>query len=341
MEACGLFDTNDNELRPVRQATEDDAVLFHSRNYIDFLRERSRIGTGYLDRFDTPAFPGCLDAALWLAGSTMAAMQEVLEHNAHAFSVGGGLHHGHRDRASGFCILNDIAIALCHARKSYGLNKAAYIDIDVHHGDGIFYGFYGEDWLLNLDVHQDGYTLFPGTGFVLETGGGAAAGLKLNLPLPPRACDDSALAFWREVAEPAIRSFEPELIVIQCGADAHYNDPLAHIRWSTTPYFETARSVHELAHDLCDGRLLMVGGGGYNPCNACLCWAGMALTAGKLDVPDEIPPEWRGQFEKAYGYEAPARFAEDMTSSPQRFAITQQHIEELRGLSPLLRGERG
>lgn len=337
MRACGLFDANGNTLRPISQATREDALLFHSAQYLRLLERASERGAGYLDRGDTPAFPGCLDAALWTVGSTLGALDAVLTGEGHAFSVGGGLHHAHPAAASGFCILNDIAIAIHAARKRYGIRKALYLDIDVHHGDGVFYGFGSDPLLLDIDFHQDGRTLYPGTGHVHETGAGEAAGMKLNVPFWPGAADDSALLAWCEAAVPAIRAFAPELIVMQCGADAHSGDPLASLEWSTGPYLEIARTVHELAHEVAGGRLLLLGGGGYDPRNVCAAWGAIALTVGEVSLPEELPQEWRELFEKTYGYPAPASFDEPATASGQGLDRTASVIEELRDRSPLLR----
>ncbi len=336
MRECGLFESGGNTLRPIRQATREEALLFHTPQYVEFLTRASERGTGYLDRGDTQAFPGCLDAALWQVGAALSALEAVMGGEGHAFSPGGGTHHGYRDHAAGFCILNDAAVALAVARVRYGVRRALYLDVDVHHGDGVFYGYEDDPWLLNVDFHQDGRTLFPGTGFVDEIGEGEAAGLKLNLPLLPGAGDDSALLGWREVGVPAIRAFRPELIVMQCGADAHSGDPLAMLEWSLNPYAEIAASVHELAHELCDGRLLLLGGGGYNPANVCSAWPLIAFTVAGVPLPEEMPEDWRRSFEETYRRPAPTRFSEPPTTSTRALQATVRCIEELKAASPLL-----
>ncbi|MDQ3856456.1 MAG: acetoin utilization protein AcuC [Chloroflexota bacterium] len=340
MRSLGLFQTNGNTLRSIRQATVEDARLFHTAEYLERLREASESGTGVLDQGDTPAFPGCLDASLWLVGSTLQALEAVMTEDCHAFSPGGGLHHGHPGAASGFCILDDAAIALAAARRRYGVTRAVYVDIDVHHGDGVFYGFYDDPYLLDIDLHQDGRTLFPGTGFVDEVGNGPAAGLKLNVPLGPGAADDSALLAWWGVAEPAIEVFRPQLIVMQCGADAHSHDPLAMLQWSSHTYLEVARSIHALAHEVCDGRLLLLGGGGYNPANVCVAWACIALTVGELPLSDVLPEAWRERFRETYSRPAPRTLHEQETYFPRAVHPTEEAIRELRKRSPLLRAAR-
>lgn len=336
MSALGLFEANGNTLRPIRQATREETLRFHTPRYLDLLERASEHGRGYLDSGDTPAFPGCLEAALWLVGSTLAALDCVMSGEGHAFSAGGGLHHAYRDRASGFCILSDLGVALHTAREQYAVERAVYLDVDVHHGDGVFYEFYGDGWLLDVDLHQDGRTLFPGTGFVHETGAPGAEGLKLNVPLQPGASDDSALLAWREAVLPAIRAFQPELIVMQCGADAHFGDPLANLNWSSGPYVQIAKEVHELAHELCDGRLLLTGGGGYNPANVCAVWAAVGLAVGGVAPPDRLPQEWRRRFEAEYGVAAPHTFDETGTVNERVLARTAAAIEQLSARTHLL-----
>ncbi|MDQ3327797.1 MAG: acetoin utilization protein AcuC [Chloroflexota bacterium] len=335
MEACGLFQANGNSLRPIQQGTREDALLFHEARYLEFLAQASVRGDGVLDHGDTPAFPGCLDASLWGVGASLDALGAVMTGEGHAFSPGGGWHHGYRDHASGFCILNDGAIALAAARERYDVTRALYLDIDVHHGDGVFYGFYQDGWLLDIDFHQDGRTLFPGKGFVGEVGTGEAAGTKLNIPLLQGAGDDAALLAWREVAVPAIRAFRPELIVMQCGADAHAGDPLAMLEWSLGAYTEIITSVHALAHAVADGRLLLLGGGGYNPANVCLVWPAIAHMVGDVPLPDRVPENWRESFEDTYGRRAPERFSEPPTSATRPLQAAARCVEELRRLSPL------
>jgi len=336
MDACELFQANGNTLRPIQQGTRADALLFHEPGYLDFLADASITGEGVLDHGDTPAFPGCLDAALWGVGASLGALDAVMTGEGHAFSPGGGWHHGYRDHASGFCILNDGAIALAAARQRYGIQRALYLDIDVHHGDGVFYGYYGDGWLLDIDFHQDGRTLFPGKGFAEEVGTGEATGTKLNIPLLPGAGDDAALLAWREVAVPAIRAFRPELIVMQCGADAHAGDPLAMLEWSLGAYTEIIASVHALAHEVADGRLLLLGGGGYNPANVCLIWPAIAHAVGDVSLPDRVPDHWRKSFEDAYGRRAPERFSEPPTSATRPLQAAARCVDDLRRLSRLI-----
>lgn len=170
---------------PVR-ATEQDVLLFHTRTYVDFVRESSEIGSGYLDYGDTPSFKGVFEASLFPVGSTLNGLELVLKGDFdHFFNPIGGLHHARRDRAGGFCVFNDAAIAISSLLEK-GTGRIAYADIDAHHGDGVFYAFESDPRVIIGDVHEDGRFLYPGTGSESETGTGRAEGTKLNIPMPPR-----------------------------------------------------------------------------------------------------------------------------------------------------------
>ena len=179
-----------------QKAADSDLRLFHSPDYVEFVARRSKEGTGYLDGGDTPVVPGIFEAAATVVGSTLAAVDAVMSGAARrGFVPIGGLHHAARDRAAGFCVFNDCGVAIEHLRVHHGLSRVAYVDIDAHHGDGVFYGFENDPNVPFADVHEDGRFLYPGTGAASETGIGPAAGTKLNVPLAPGA-DDQAF-FWR------------------------------------------------------------------------------------------------------------------------------------------------
>ena len=174
--------------------TEDDLAQFHSRDYIARVRTQSRTGEGYLDDGDTPAFPGVYEAACVVVGSVLDAVAAVLDGKCRrAFVPIAGLHHARRDAAAGFCVFNDLGVAIETLRAVHGIRRVAYVDIDAHHGDGVFYAFEGDADLIFADIHEDGRFLYPGTGAATETGKGVARGTKLNIPLPPEAGDTEFL----------------------------------------------------------------------------------------------------------------------------------------------------
>jgi acetoin utilization protein AcuC len=237
---------------------------FHTPEYVARVRELSALGHGLLDQGDTPAFPGCFEAASVVVGSVLAAMGQIISGElVRAFVPVAGLHHAYRDHASGFCIFNDAGVAIEVLRSKYGVRRVAYVDIDAHHGDGVYYGFADDPEVFIADLHEDGRYLFPHTGAAEETGTGPAVGTKLNIPLPPGSDDEVFFQAWPAV-ETLLERARPELIILQAGADSLANDPLTHLAFSTDAHVHATRRLVELAERHCQGRLLALGGGGYN-----------------------------------------------------------------------------
>jgi acetoin utilization protein AcuC len=254
-----------------REATDQELRSFHTREYLDFVRERSASGTGLLDAGDTPAFRGVYEAAAGVVGATLSAMEAIMAQRCRrAFVPIAGLHHAARNRAAGFCVFNDCGVAI-EQLKAAGLKHIAYVDIDAHHGDGVFYAFEDDASLVFADLHEDGRYLYPGTGAAAETGRGAAAGMKLNVPLPPGSDDEIFAAVWPRVTA-HLRRFAPEFIILQCGADSVEGDPITHLRFSPQVHGRAARELAELADELGHGRVLALGGGGYNRANLANAW---------------------------------------------------------------------
>ncbi len=260
------------ERRRAPQATRAELELFHTPAYIDKVERLSATGHGLLDQGDTPAFPGVYEAAAAVVGGTLAALAGIVAGPIpRAFIPIGGLHHARRDGAAGFCVFNDCGVAIEAARRVHGIEKVAYVDIDAHHGDGVFYAFESDPALVFADMHEDGRFLYPGTGAREETGRGAARGTKLNIPLPPGADDTVFHQAWNEVEEFLERA-EPELILLQCGADSLAGDPITHLQFSAEAHAHAARRLRQLAEHYCDGRVLAMGGGGYNRQNLADAW---------------------------------------------------------------------
>jgi acetoin utilization protein AcuC len=258
--------------RPPRQATRAELEYFHTPQYVDRVIELSQRGSGFLDAGDTPAFPGVYEAAASVVGGTLEALAAIVAGPARrAFIPIGGLHHATRGGAAGFCVFNDCGVAIEAARKVYGIGRVAYVDIDAHHGDGVFYAFETDPGLKFVDLHEDGRFLYPGTGSRAETGRGAATGTKLNIPLPPGADDSVFLTAWQE-AERYLEAAEPELILLQCGADSLGGDPITHLRLTAEAHAHAARRLAALADRYSSGRVLAMGGGGYNRDNIANAW---------------------------------------------------------------------
>ena len=254
-------------------ADRESLERFHTREYVDQVIRQSQSGTGYLDLGDTPAFPGVYEAACYVVGSVLDAVKRLqADECRHAFVPIAGLHHARRDSAAGFCVFNDCGIAIETLRQVYGLRRIAYVDIDAHHGDGVFYAFESDPELMIADLHEDGRFLYPGTGAAEETGQDAARGTKLNIPMPPSAGDDAFRTAWQRV-EALVEKFRPEFILFQCGADSVAGDPITHLAYSPEAHRHAAAGLCRLAERHCSGRLLAMGGGGYNRRNLALAWS--------------------------------------------------------------------
>ncbi|HKJ76171.1 MAG TPA: hypothetical protein VKA64_03120, partial [Gammaproteobacteria bacterium] len=259
------------------EAERAEIERFHTATYVARVRALSEAGHGLLDAGDTPAFPGVYEAAATVVGSVLDAVAAIFAGRCRrAFVPIAGLHHARRDGAAGFCVFNDAGVAIEVLRAVHGVRRIAYVDIDAHHGDGVFYGFESDPEVYIADLHEDGRYLFPGTGAAAETGRGEAAGSKFNIPMPPGADDRAFARAWQEV-EGFVERVRPEFILFQCGADGLAGDPLTDLRYSVESHTRAARGLKRLAGRCCEGRLLALGGGGYDLENLGRAWA--AVTA--------------------------------------------------------------
>jgi len=338
--AKGLFDDQRIKIIPPRVATEEDLRLFHSEEYINLVKRMSKSGRGLLDLGDTPAFKGVYEASAMTVGATLDAVDAVMNGQAdHGVNISGGLHHAHEDRASGFCVFNDPAVAVAYLKKKYNLSRIMYFDMDAHHGDGVMYGFYTDAGVLDVDFHEDGRFLFPGTGFTFETGEKAGEGFKANIPVPPGTGDEPYLTGFREIVPVLVRAYKPEFIIAQCGADSHTDDLLAHLLLTTRTYEENIATLHKLAHEFASGRMVAVGGGGYNPANVARCWTLVAATLGEIHMTNEIPSEWKSFLRRVADMTPPETLRSEPPRDydPERGADEiRKSIEDLRKRIPLL-----
>lgn len=295
---------------------DDDVLrLVHRDDYLDAVRAEvasSRFGLG---TSDVPVFAGMHEASARVVGATLAAARAVYEGRAlHAVNVAGGLHHAMPAAASGFCVYNDPAIAIAWLL-SHGVQRIAYVDIDVHHGDGVQAVFYDDPRVLTISLHQSGRTLFPGTGFPDETGGPHADGYAVNVALPPGTTDTGWLRAFDAVVPPLLRAFEPELLVSQHGCDSHRLDPLAQLALTVDGQRAAHAALHELAHDVAGGRWVATGGGGYALAEVVpRSWTHLlAIAAGApIDPLAATPREWRLTATARTGEPAP----DSMTDGP-------------------------
>jgi len=267
----GLLDDPRVKVIEPRAATMDDLLLFHTASYIERVKELSDIGTGMLDEGDTPVFSGVYEAACYTVGTTLECLKDSLSHHTCSFNPMGGLHHARRDRAAGFCVFNDVAVAIEYSRRRLGIRRILYIDIDAHHGDGVMYEYYNDKDLRILDFHEDGRYLYPGTGSEFETGGPAAEGSKMNVKLQPGSTDKQFEARLKGATRFLAES-DPELVILQAGADCLAGDPIAHLSFSPRVHSLVAGVAKKAADRAARGSLLALGGGGYDPQNTANAW---------------------------------------------------------------------
>ncbi len=282
------------------QATDDDLLRVHDPAYVAAVRMLSDYPEAALeagfDHSDTPPFYDMHDAAATVAGGTLAAVDRILAGEvAHAFHPGGGLHHAGSHRASGFCIYNDLALAIARARDAG--HRVLYVDVDAHHGDGVEGIFWHDSQVLTVSIHETGLVLFPGTGFVEDRGGVGAEGTAINIPLEPGTGDPSWLDILELVVPAVADAFQPTFLVSLNGADAHAYDPLAHLQVTTGAMGRAAALLDRIAHGYTGGRWLATGGGGYDihrvvPRSWALTW----LAQAHLPVPAALPEAWRARW---------------------------------------------
>jgi acetoin utilization protein AcuC len=253
-------------------ATAEQIEWFHDHAYVEGVKLASLAGIGYLDQGDTPVVPGIYEAAALVAGTTLQAIRLIMQGECRrAFNPIGGLHHARRDRAAGFCVFNDCGIAIEALRQEYQVQRIVYVDIDAHHGDGVFYSYEMDPELIIVDLHEDGHFLYPGTGAVTETGQQEAVGTKLNLPMPMGADDAAFEKAWKAV-HGFIVDAKPEFVLLQAGADSMRGDPITHMAYSSRVHARVTTDLCKLADQHCEGRLLALGGGGYNLDNIAAAW---------------------------------------------------------------------
>jgi acetoin utilization protein AcuC len=299
-ESLGVLDRPRLEVVKPTPAGTDLLTLVHDPAYLEAVRRAPEdphgVGHG-LGTPDNPVFPGMYDAAALITGGSVLAAELVSTGRAqHAVNISGGLHHAMRDAASGFCVFNDAAVAITWLLRQ-GWERIAYVDLDVHHGDGVQTAFYDDPRVLTVSIHQTPLTLFPGTGFPEETGDPQKAlGSAVNLALPNGTDDSGWLRAFTAVVPSVLRAFRPQILITQCGCDAHHEDPLADLGLTVDGQRASYRAVHDLAHELCDGRWVALGGGGYGLVR-CVprAWTHLiAEASGDRLAPDtEIPQSWQ------------------------------------------------
>ena len=330
LESSGLWQRENEQTRlPLRAATIEELSLIHRLDYIAAVQQLSaphEVGASQgegtdraewalnygLGEGDTPAVPGMHEVAARIAGGTLVALSAVMglpeggtfgsedERPRHVFHPAGGLHHAMAERASGFCIYNDSAVAIAHLLRTTEA-KVLYLDFDAHHGDGVQRAFYDEPRVMTISLHETGRYLFPGTGDVLELGKGAGRGYSVNVPLEPFTEDDSYIQVINSLIPALVVSFAPDVIVSVHGCDTHAWDPLTHLNLTTRGIQAHMKVAHQLAHTYCQGRWVALGGGGYDlyrvvPRAWAMLWAEMS----EQPLPAHLPEEWITRWRPAW-----------------------------------------
>ncbi|NHN55328.1 acetoin utilization protein AcuC [Calidifontibacter sp. DB0510] len=267
---------------------------------------------------DDPAFRGMHESSALIAAATVQAAQAVWRGEAaHVVNYSGGLHHAMRDKASGFCIYNDAALGIDWLLRN-GAERVAYLDLDVHHGDGVERIFWDDPRVLTMSVHETGRVLFPGTGFPGEIGGPGAEGMAVNLALPPGTGDAAWLRAVHAVIPPVVRAFQPQILVTQQGCDSHYSDPLAHMALSVDAQRTAYETMHDLAHQVCDGKWIALGGGGYELVDVVpRAWSHLTAIAAHqpVELTTPVPADWREHVQEIVGRPGPPRMGDGVADN--------------------------
>ena len=332
---------DDDVILAPRIATQEEIALVHDEAFIEAVKSAGKgtlneaIAANYgLGTEDTPIFPFMHEAASLLVGGTLTAVDEVMSGRAsHALHLGGGLHHGFKGKASGFCIYNDSSIAIEYMRKKYGA-RVLYVDTDAHHGDGVQWAFYDDSDVCTLSIHETGRYLFPGTGQVHEKGSGKGFGFSINVPVDAFTEDESFLEVYETAFREVVAFFKPDVILTQNGADAHHFDPLTHLCSTFETYKRIPELAHELAHEYCDGRWIAVGGGGYDIWRVVpRAWSYIWLTMTKQtkDLQQTIPEGWINKWSKQADVELPSYWNDSniVPTIPRKQEITEKNRNTL------------
>ena len=330
MEESGLLDDATCRIEP-SLASEADLLHVHTLDYLEAVKSEEPDLAFGLGSNDTPVFPGICNASRLLAGGSIDAARRMTAEDCSAFNIGGGLHHAMPTQASGFCVFDDPALAICVLLEKF--ERILYIDIDGHHGDGVQQIFYENPYVLTVSMHESGAYLFPGTGFVDEIGAGFGLGYAANIPMPMYAGDDEYRHAFEEIVPRLFEWFRPDAVVAQLGVDTHYSDPLTSLNVTMTGYTYLVRRIIELTDKYASGRLLALGGGGYNMEVVPVAWTSVLHLMRGEALPEYLPPYWVEFFMNLVGREPLELPDIDMKIGPEtRKRITAELSNTLQGL---------
>jgi len=299
ISSYGLLQRPDVICQSPEPASLEDLLLVHSREYVEAVRAIDK-GGGRLDAFrygfdglNNPIFDNMYDASARYCGASIQAAQAVLRGEVQvAFNIAGGLHHAHRDRAAGFCVFNDAALAIAWLLKETGGDaKILYLDIDAHHGDGVQEAFYDDPRVLTISLHEVSPSFFPGTGYPQELGRGKGEGYSVNIPFSPFTADEVYMRAFEEIVPPLVEAFKPDFFISQLGADAHYLDPIAELCLTTADYERLFAGIREMAGN----RWIALGGGGYSLDATPRIWTLAFANMLGVNLDDKMPPGYAGK----------------------------------------------
>jgi acetoin utilization protein AcuC len=333
IEAYGLFHPPESPWVEAREADEQDVRLVHTSEYLEALRQANTgqataqsaqygLGSG-----DNPVFPGLYDWSLLVTGATLECIRQVRYENRRiAFNIAGGLHHALSARASGFCYLNDPAIGI--ARMVQDGLRVVYLDVDVHHGDGVEAAFYNTDQVLTISIHQNGHSLFPGTGFPEEMGQGPGRGFAVNLPLAPGTDDDLYIRAFNETVPPLVRAFDPDVLVTQLGVDTFTSDPLASLNLTSDGFCKLIREIKSWGISW-----VALGGGGYDIMNVVRAWTSAWAIMKGVELPDDLPDDFVSKHRHLLGKNLKLSEQAPLTRSVSRESTQRAHQQADSGVA--------
>lgn len=342
LEHSGLLAAND--VFDPEMASLEALLDVHSKSYVNRVMRASR-GEAVVDSLeygigttDTPIFPGMHEATSLVVGGTLLAAQLVSQGKyTRALHLSGGLHHAQSNKGGGFCVYNDLSVAISHLR-SLGM-RVAYLDIDAHHGDGVQWIHYDDPNVLTISLHETGRYIYPGTGFVYELGRGEALGTSLNVPLEPYTQNSSFLEALDRVLEPALTWFAPDVLVLQAGADAHFFDPLADLALTIPGYQALFKRIVQYAETFTNGQIVATGGGGYATWTAVpRVWGSLYAALSAQELEHQLPQGWLDQWQPHSSEPLPDTLSDPEPDIPRTSDINARNARTVTQLLELWRG---
>jgi len=304
-EEQGLLSLSGVFLVEPQSASKEDLLRVHEESYVDLIFRLAEEDKPY--DIETPVSKEILEAALLVVGGAIACGESIYEGNAkRGISLGGGYHHAGRSYGGGFCVFNDVAVLVEYLRTKHGVKRFLILDYDVHFGNGTSDIYYADPTVLYISFHQDPRTIYPGTGFAWQTGEGKGEGCNVNVPLPPGTGDSTYIYALDEIFVPLAEEFKPEIIIANGGSDPHFADMLGNLRLTAKGFFNLSCTIRNIAEKVCNGKLVLMPGSGYNAAVLPLCW--YALAAGVVGLeeirvkdpysPPKEPPSCREKVEE-------------------------------------------